>query len=404
MFFVMGLAIAGKQGYTQPLVLEKKPVRIIQDPYPTFSGIAMVPEKGEVVISDDSRASLLSYTTEFTTTEGTLTEPLREIRGPKTHLGWNCGVAVSSWENGEIYTVDNDWKDNITVFPLNANGDVAPLREFTVDHGSWGIDLDRKRDELVVTTQHVNKVSFYPRTAQGDMPPKRFIQGPDTELADPHGVFVDSVNDEIFVTNHGNWRLTEPGEGYVIYRGEVFDGVRYRNTHKSTRPSSMKSRGLNPHPGKFLPPSITVYSSESQGNVEPVRVIQGSKTRLNLPMEITIDPASDQIAVANAGDDAILFFDRKAEGNEAPVRVIQGAATGLAAPTGLAIGSKWNEYELWVTNWDNHTATVYQRMAEGNVAPLRILYNAPIGAPSVGLGLAGDVAYDPKRDVFLVPN
>jgi hypothetical protein len=60
--------------------------------------------------------------------------------------------------------------------------------------------------------------------------------------------------------------------------------------------------------------------------------------------------------------------------------------------------------ELWATNPEEHTATVYRRTAQGNAAPLRTLRGAPEGTPSPGIGNPGGIAYDPMREQILVPN
>jgi len=60
--------------------------------------------------------------------------------------------------------------------------------------------------------------------------------------------------------------------------------------------------------------------------------------------------------------------------------------------------------EVWVTNWGDHSATVYPRTAQGNVAPLRTIRTAPPHTPQSGLGNPGAVAYDPVRQEIAVPN
>ena len=69
---------------------------------------------------------------------------------------------------------------------------------------------------------------------------------------------------------------------------------------------------------------------------------------------------------------------------------------------GVAIDTKNDE--LWVTNYREHSAVVFSRTASGNVAPKRVLRNAPPGTPSVGFGNPGAIAYDSKRGQILVPN
>jgi hypothetical protein len=44
-----------------------------------------------------------------------------------------------------------------------------------------------------------------------------------------------------------------------------------------------------PGSGEFKDPSINVYPLKANGNVPPLRVIQGSATRLNWPAHISLD-------------------------------------------------------------------------------------------------------------------
>ena len=366
-----------------PIILDRPPVRIVEDPYPVFNGITMDPEKKQLIAADDNRSSVLTYNSQFRPTTG-VTEPIRQISGPKTRIGFVCGVAISP-ENNELYAVSGE-KEYASVFPLEANGDVAPLRRFVIDHGAADIFLDSRHDELFITDEHINKVAVFRRTAEGNEKNLRFIQGPKTGLADPQRIYVDTTNDEVFVTNHGSWRLTESGEPYVSVV------VGNKNSSLALRPST----------GKFLPPSITVFSRTAQGDATPLRTIQGPKTGLNVPLGVVLDAETGQLAVANSGNNSILIFDRTANGDTAPLRVIKGPATGLAGPSGLYFDAKRGE--LWVGNWDNHSATSYARTAQGNAKPLRIMHSAPQGKRFAGFGNIGDVGFDPLRQEILVPN
>ena len=79
---------------------------------------------------------------------------------------------------------------------------------------------------------------------------------------------------------------------------------------------------------------------------------------------------------------------------------ILGAVTGIKGPMGVAIADD----EIWVANFGDHTALVFPRMAAGNVAPRRVVRNAPAGKESSGFGNPYSVAYDTKREEILVPN
>src|SRR5262249_60866373 len=124
----------------------------------------------------------------------------------------------------------------------------------------------------------------------------RYIQGPKTGLADPHGIYVDSESNEIFVTNHGHWRETKPGEGGTLFWGK-------RAMVRGTR-----AGGTPPVPstGKFLPASITIYSRTASGDVAPLRTIHGPNTKLNWPLEIYLDTVNGHELRANSGSLSIL--------------------------------------------------------------------------------------------------
>jgi DNA-binding beta-propeller fold protein YncE len=395
-----GVAVAQQRGVAserQPLVLDRAPVRSIEDPNPVFRAVAIDAERGEVFMANDKEAgetSVLVYPTQFQPTDRIM-EPRRRIAGPRADLGMVCGVALSP-EHGQLFTISGE-TGTLHVYPMTANGDVVPEKKLVgvTPRASAGVFLEAKNDELFITTQHVNRISVYPRNFQESELPRRYIQGPKTGLADPHGVYVDSETNQIFVTNHGHWRETVPGEGEV------------RGPDSLTRTSlgyNVPGRALPlaPSTGKFLLPSVSVHSRTANGDVAPVRVIQGPRTQINLPDGIYRDPVSGEIVVANTGDDSILFFDKNASGDVAPTRVLKGPATKLKGPVGVSIDAKHNE--LWVASWDNHIAAVFPRTGNGNIAPLRVIRTAPDNAPLASMGRIGAVAYDPKRNEILAPN
>ena len=387
---------SGKASERRPLVLDRAPARMVSDPNPVFSGITVDADRGEVYMTNDKESaspSVVVYPTQFPPSDKIM-EPRRRISGPQAHLALPCGVAVSP-EAQEMYTVTGDGQQ-LNVFPLNGNGDIKPARELTVPHASGGVYLDVKHDELFLTTEHANKIGVYRRAAQGDEDPVRFIQGPNTGLADPHGIYVDADRNEIFVTNHGHWRKTQPGEGFALHGDSKLAQMRGSFSHAGP------VEPLGPSSGKFLPPSLTVYSRTVQGDVAPLRTIQGPHTRLNESVGISRDPVSGQIVVANTGDNSVLFFDANASGDAAPTRVLQGPATNMKGPTGVAVDAKDNE--LWVTSWDNHMTLVFPRTVQGNVAPTRYIRSAPKDAPLATMGRLGAVEYDPKRKEILMPN
>jgi DNA-binding beta-propeller fold protein YncE len=349
------------------------PVRSVADPYPSLHSVVVDPDNNRVLMSDSNRGSLLFYDRLGRNSSSGVAEPVTQVRGPATGMMFVAGVALDP-ANHEIFAVNNDIGDRMEVFPYEAEGNVKPKRILFVPHGSWGVGVNRIRDEIAITVEHVNSVVVYRRDAALGEAPLRVLHGPKTGLEDPHGINFDEKHNEISVANHGNWA--------PLTREESLQG---------------ELKG-----GRFDLPSITTYAGEANKDTAPIRRIQGKRTELNWPMGISLDTLHDEIAVASYGNDSILVFRRTDQGDAAPVRVIHGNQTGIAGPMGVSIDAKNDE--IWVTNYREHTAVVFARTAEGNVAPKRVLLNAPPGTPAVGFGNPGAVAFDSKRDQILVPN
>jgi DNA-binding beta-propeller fold protein YncE len=349
------------------------PVRSIADPYPSLHSVAVDSDNNRVLMSDSNRGGLLFYDRTAGAASNNVTEPVTQVRGPATGMMFVAGVALDPAKR-EIFAVNNDIGDRMEVFPYDAEGNVKPKRILFVPHGSWGLALNRQRDEIAVTVEHANTVVVYRRNATLGDAPLRVLHGPKTGLDDPHGIVFDEQHNEISVANHGNWA--------PLTRAESLEG---------------ELKG-----GRFELPSITTYAGEAAKDASPLRSIQGKRTELNWPMGISLDTVHDEIAVASYGNDSVLIFHRTDQGDVVPVRMIRGSRTAISGPMGVSIDTKNDE--IWVTNYREHTALVFARTAAGNVAPRRVLRNAPPGTPAVGFGNPGAVAYDSKRDQILVPN
>ena len=363
----------------EPVGGELPPIRMVTDPYPTFNGISLDPVNNRLAMSDENRKSVLVYDRAGGDKSAAVTSPLRQIIGPESQIGYIAGIMFDP-AHREIYAVNNDLDDRIVVFHDDALGDVKPKRRLYVPHQAWGLSLNPAADQFAISVQQLSMVAFYRREASSLEAPLRIIEGPDTGLADPHGLRWDVQHHELIVANHGN--------SSVIASYSAYD-------------PGVSSKALSAG-GHFLPPSLTIFEDSAKSNAKPVRTIQGPHTHLNWPMGVDLDEQHDEIAVADNGDNSVVIFRRSDSGDAAPLRIIRGPRTGIASPMGVAIDVKNDE--IWVANYGDHIATVYARTANGNVAPKRIIRNAPEGTPTGGFGNPYAVAYDSKRDQLLVPN
>ena len=360
-------AYAAAQSTADTADLTRPPVRTIRDTFPIYSSIAVDTQFNEVVLQDTNLFGIKVFNRlENTPANVDASKPIRVIEGEKTDLEYNNGLYVDP-KNGDIYSVASDTADNMIVFPRDASGDVAPARLLKTPHRNFATAVDEEKGEVFITIQYPPKVVVYRKQASGDDKPIRVLEGPHTGIYDAHGMAIDVQKKLLFVSSWGN-------------------------------ASDYRVAGT----GKFYPPSINVYPLDASGDMAPLRVIQGPKTQLNWAGGMSVDPDGGYLYVANDHGDSVIAFRETDQGNVAPARILKGPKTGIKNPTGVAVDTK--NKELWVSNLGNSSATAYPLTANGDVAPLRTIRSAPAGRTSVKFGKPQAVAYDSKREQYLVPN
>jgi DNA-binding beta-propeller fold protein YncE len=140
-------------------------------------------------------------------------------------------------------------------------------------------------------------------------------------------------------------------------------------------------------------PQIAAFARLADKNAKPVRKIEGQKTLLGRTMHgFTYDEIHDEFTVPQQFAQAILTFAGGADGEMPPLRVIQGSRTRLEAPDRVAVDAVNNE--IFVPEGDK--ILVYDRTGNGNVAPKRA-----IEGPDVGRGLDA-LAIDPVNELLIV--
>ena len=186
--------------------------------------------------------------------------------------------------------------------------------------------------------------------AIGNAAPLRIISGPATGLANPAGLAVDTVNNEILVANIS---------------------------------------------------SITVYSLTASGNVAPLRTISGVDTELAQPIGLAVDTVNNEVLVANDQLHHGLQPDRGRQRRPAAGPSAE-RQTGLLNPAGLAVDTVNNE--ILVANIGSSDARQLHHglqpdCANGNVAPLRTHQRSSHGVGSADRSRGGHGEQrDPGRE------
>lgn len=373
----------------------RAPLRHVEDPNPSFSSVSVDETHDEIVMEDENLDQIVAYgRLDNTPPQAAFSEPKRVIGGSKTRISENCGLYVDPF-SGDIYSVNGDTANYLTVWSREKKGNDVADRTINTPHRGFAIAVDEGAKELFLTIESPPAVVVYPKEASGNQVPLRILEGDKTQLAEVHGIALDTKNQVMYVVNQGPTSSNTADGGW---QRDLKPGA---PTVEWT-PDSDRWKYLVPGSGKVMPPSIAVFPLKANGDAAPVRIIQGPLTQLDWPVHISLDVDRQELYVANSVADDILVFRATDNGNVAPIRILKGPHTGLGKPHGVFADTKNNE--LVVANFGNHSSTIYKLDASGDAAPIRTIRAAPANTPAPMFGNIGTLSYDTKRDQLLVPN
>ena len=142
-------------------------------------------------------------------------EPVRQIMGPDTGIGFVAGVESipndANCDGQQRRRRLPDW----WVFDYDDLGNVKTSARSTWPHQSWGLALSNKLDEMLFSVQTPNMIVWYTARRQACNQPVRVVRGTRPTMADPHGVAIDDANDEVFAPIMATG---DPGAGPVLHR------------------------------------------------------------------------------------------------------------------------------------------------------------------------------------------
>lgn len=259
------------------------------------------------------------------------------------------------------------------------------------------------------------QIAAFPRLAKENAKPTRLIAGQKTLLSRTmHDIRYDELHDEFLVTNPFaqavlTFRGGANGEEAPI---RVLQGPRTQLAGAVY--SGLDRVEVDPIHGEIIVGvgnAILVFPREANGDVAPLRVIQGPDTRLRGAQTTAVDPvnnlivAGGQIGTQNTPGTrgGLLIFSRTDQGNVKPRAVIAGPKTGIVrinqmqvyAPKGWIVatmpgeGGEQEPEGIFVGVWSIHD--------NGDVPP-----RWKIGGPKSTLKKPRGVALDPKHKEMIV--
>jgi DNA-binding beta-propeller fold protein YncE len=309
-------------------------------------------------------------------------------------IAGSTNLSVISSTTGELFVL-NGLTENVSVFDASSSGNISPERKFgnlTGLYDPHGIAVDTVNNEIFITNfayPDRSSITVYTRTANGNASPVRTISGNLTGLNAPNGIAVDTANNEIFVANYLSNSIN------VYTRTAKGNTAPLRTISGLGGPISVAVDTINNEifVANLDSNTIAVYARTASGNATPIRTF----ATLGTPTDaIAVDTVNNEIFV-NANS-ITAVYTRTANGIAIPLRIIAGSSTGISSSTGIAVDTINNE--IFVTNsFPPHSLppsiTVYSRTANGNVAPLRTI--------TIGGNSAGGLALDITNNELLVP-
>ena len=261
-------------------------------------------------------------------------QPTRVLAGQTTLLSRTMHDIRYDAIHDEIF-VNNPFAQAILVFRGSAQGEEPPIRIIQGPNtGLQGqvdrLDVDPMHNEIYIPNH--DKILVFPRDGNGDVVPIRIITGPDTQLDDVESLAVDPIHNVIVTA--GARPPTAPGQrGGPVDQGEG---------------------------GALL-----IFKRTDSGNVKPVGIIQGPKTRIVRINQIQMQPTKGWIIAAQPGkyeeQEPVGVFvgvwSINDNGNVPPRWFIGGPKSQMKKPRGVALnpGNK----ELIVADMRLNTVLTY---------------------------------------------
>ena len=263
------------------------------------------------------------------------------------------------------------------------------------------------------------QIAIFARLAEENAAPTRVLAGQKTLLSRTmHDIRYDAVNDEILVANPF-------AQAILVYRGGA-DGeeapiriIQGPHTQLAgTRVAGLDRLDVDPVHNEIVIPngdSILFFNREDNGDVPPIRVIQGPDTQLRADQSgsagIAVDPVNNLVIIGDSlprsqrrppYNGAILIYDRAGEGNIKPKAMIGGPKSGIIriqqiqvySPKGRIVaaqpGGRGMEPEgVYIGVWNIND--------NGDVPP-----RWKIGGPKSGLKKPRGVVLNPKHKELIV--
>ncbi|HEY1813334.1 MAG TPA: Ig-like domain-containing protein [Kofleriaceae bacterium] len=270
------------------------------------------------------------------------TAPIRSIRGSNTQLEDAFHLFADTKDN-ELYVADLG--AGLLVFPLDGNGDIAPLRHIPAGSAATLegiIDVAVDNDEIYLageTGSSAGEIAVFSRLSDGSAAaPTRMIAGSDSSITGLSQVITAlAIHDGMIYAASSTLSGETPGT-ITVYpetsSGEVAPTVIFAGASSEIlQPIGMDFRGNELIDSDAEGDAIDVYSLAGGSNITPVRTINGIESQVALPTDLVL--IGQTLVCAQDQGNMVTTYPIEALQDQAPSSTLGGSATLITLPIGL---------------------------------------------------------------------
>jgi DNA-binding beta-propeller fold protein YncE len=323
----------------------RQPLRFIQDPYPSYSSIAVDPVRNEIVVTDENRFRIIIQGPKTPASFGNHlalayplgasgdTAPTRIIRGsplntPGAMISNPFAVAYDT-KREEILVTSCVANPRIAAFERMADKNALPVRTIQganskTNRTMHAISYDEVNDEIVVPSRAGQAIMFFRGSANGDVAPKRILNPPylraQQARVDPiRNLLIVAGGDKIWVfdrTASGReaqptWVVGGPASGLRVGNGMTYyppTGMILINVPGAQDEGRDETEPFSPEALASDKSHIAVFSIDDRGDVPPRWTIAGPKNMLRQPRGVTLDPKNKTVIVSDKYLNGVLTY------------------------------------------------------------------------------------------------
>lgn len=299
--------------------------------------------KGRIWISNQGSSVITRF--DGATALASEVVPTRQIRGDLTRLAQPGLLTYDSVED-RLY-VPSTGSNAILIFDnfRQAEENIPPRRILqglnTQLDRPVQVHLDKERDLLYVANSGSGSITVFPSASSvdGAVAPLRVLRGPDTRLTNLSSFEIDLARDQLWVSSLSNNAIL------IFDQASSLNG----NVPPVRQLSGNNTRLQAPQYLLRHQDNLWVACSGAllrfrgldglAGDIAPEAVLTGQATGLSRPRQFLFHPENDDLYVIDSATQALLVFPEAttANGGPPPVRRLQGALTGLSEPIGLIL-------------------------------------------------------------------